>query len=159
VKPTTALLFLLVPLLLLGAGWTALAVAGGPPPRAVLDARLGDERLTLPLDVLPERVALAAGQAFRTAELGRDAHASHHVVAIRDGEVPHRHDRHDLLVVMLRGHGHMRLGAETRAVGEGSILYVPRATVHAFSNTSDEPAIAYAIYTPPFDGKDRVPIE
>jgi mannose-6-phosphate isomerase-like protein (cupin superfamily) len=44
---------------------------------------------------------------------------------------------------------------EERAVGQGSILYVPRATVHAFRNTSDEPAAAYAVYTPAFDGQDR----
>jgi mannose-6-phosphate isomerase-like protein (cupin superfamily) len=77
------------------------------------------------------------------------------VVWIRDREVPHRHDRHDLMVVMLRGHGFMRIGEEERALGEGSILYVPRATVHAFRNTSEEPAAAYAIYTPAFDGRDR----
>jgi mannose-6-phosphate isomerase-like protein (cupin superfamily) len=152
VKPTTALA--LLPLLL-GAGWTALAEAGDPPPRAVLDARLGDARLRLPLDALPERVALAAGETFRAAELGRDTHSSHHVVAIRDAEVPHRHDRHDLLVVMLRGHGTFRQGDDTRPVGEGSILYVPRGSVHAFTNLSDAPAIAYAVYTPAFDGEDR----
>lgn len=131
---------------------------GGERSPAVLDAFLGG-RLTLPLDELPERAALAPDQDFRVAELGRDAHTSQHVVAIRHAEVPHRHDRHELLVVMLRGHGRMRIGAETRAVGEGSILYVPRATVHAFTNESDEPAVAYALYSPAFDGEDRVPVE
>jgi mannose-6-phosphate isomerase-like protein (cupin superfamily) len=57
---------------------------------------------------------------------------------------------------MLRGHGRMRLGAEQRAVGEGSILWVPRGSVHAFSNESAEPAVAYAVYFPAFDGRDRV---
>jgi mannose-6-phosphate isomerase-like protein (cupin superfamily) len=51
----------------------------------------------------------------------------------------------------------MRLGADERPVGEGSILYVPRGTVHAFRNATAEPALAYAVYAPAFDGKDRAP--
>jgi mannose-6-phosphate isomerase-like protein (cupin superfamily) len=47
------------------------------------------------------------------------------------------------------------VGDAVHPVGEGSILYVPRGTVHAFANESGEPAIAYAVYTPAFDGKDR----
>lgn len=88
--------------------------------------------------------------------MARDRHTSHHVVWIRTQEVPHRHDRHDLWVVIVRGHGTMRLGDEERAVGEGSVLYVPRGTVHAFRNLSSAAAAAYAVYAPPFDGKDRV---
>ena len=93
---------------------------------------------------------------FRIEEVGRDAHTSHHLVWIRHAEIPHRHDRHDLWVVIVRGRGGWRLGDEERRVGPGSVLYVPRGTVHAFRNTSPEPAAAYAVYTPPFDGQDRV---
>ena len=141
--------------------WLALfglACVATAEPEAVVDAGLA-ERVTIPLAALPDRVALADGESFRAVEVGRDAHTSHHVVAIRDAEVPHRHDRHDLIVVMLRGHGTMRLGDETRTVGEGSILYVPRGTVHAFTNRSGAPAVAYAVYGPAFDGKDRVTTE
>ncbi len=125
------------------------------PPEAVLDAMLG-ERSTVPLAELIRRAELAPGQQVKVVEIGRDARSSHHVVGLRDGEQPHRHDRHDLVVVLLRGHGVMRLGDETRPVGEGSVLYVPRGTVHAFTIRSDTPAFAYTLYTPPFDGTDRV---
>jgi mannose-6-phosphate isomerase-like protein (cupin superfamily) len=140
------------------------ACARSAPPaatgaEAVLDALYGSERRTVALDALAADDGLAPGEAFKVVELGRDAHTSHHLVWIREREVPHRHDRHDLVVVMLRGHGAMRLGAEERAVGEGSILYVPRGTVHAFRNAAPEPAAAYAVYTPAFDGTDRVPVE
>jgi mannose-6-phosphate isomerase-like protein (cupin superfamily) len=36
---------------------------------------------------------------------------------------------------------------------------VPRGTPHAFANESGEPALAYAVYVPAFDGQDRVPVE
>lgn len=129
------------------------------PPRAVLDALLPEGRRTLPLEELVARVALEPGEARRAEEIGRDAHTSHHVLAMRGGESPHRHEGHELLVVVLRGHGTMRLGDETRPVGPGSVLYVPRGAVHAFANRSGEPAVAYAVYSPPFDGEDRVPAD
>jgi mannose-6-phosphate isomerase-like protein (cupin superfamily) len=129
------------------------ATEGSP---AVLDALYPGGRETAPLASLPDRVKLAPGEDFRVIELARDAGTSQHLVAIRKAEIPHRHDRHDILVVMLRGHGTMRIGAEQRPVGEGSILYVPRGAVHAFRNASPEPAVAYAIYVPAFDGQDRV---
>lgn len=135
--------------------------AGAEPPQAVLDAMLGDERLTVPLAELMRRAEPAPGEAVKAVEVGRDARSSHHVVGLRrgEGETLHRHDRHDLVVVMLRGHGSMRLGDETRPVGEGSLLYVPRGTAHAFTNRSGATAFAYTLYLPAFDGSDRVRIE
>jgi mannose-6-phosphate isomerase-like protein (cupin superfamily) len=124
----------------------------------VLDTLLGARR-TLPLEELVASAALPAGEDVRVVEIGRDAATSQHVVAIRTGETLHRHDRHDLLVVVLRGYGRMRLGDDTREVGEGSIVYVPRGSVHAFTNASGEPAYAFTLYAPPFDGKDRAPAD
>lgn len=146
----------------LAAAALALAAPGAAapePPPAVLDALLPEGRRTEPLAALAASSPLPAGEDFRVAEIGRDAHSSHHLVWIRDREQPHRHDRHDLFVVILRGGGAMRLGAEERPVGEGSILYVPRGTPHAFRNASADVAVAYAVYTPPFDGSDRVPTD
>ena len=140
------------------AALAALACASGGG-EAVFDGRLPEGRLSAPLSALATRATLADGEEFRVVEVGRDAASSHHVVAIRTGETPHRHDRHDLLVVMLEGHGTWRLGDETRAVGEGSILYVPRGTVHAFRNASAAPAKAWAVYFPPFDGTDRALVD
>ena len=129
----------------------------GPPP--VLDALFPEGRRTAALAALADAQVLAPGEDFRLREIGRDVHASHHLVWIRDREVPHRHDRHDLLVVILRGHGAMRLGDKERPVGEGSILWVPRGTPHAFRNASGEVAVAYAVYTPAFEPPDRVVVE
>jgi mannose-6-phosphate isomerase-like protein (cupin superfamily) len=137
----------------------AAASARGDAAPAVLDAATPTGRITLPLAQLAAQEGLAPGEDFKIRELFRDAGTSQHVVWIRDREQPHRHDRHDLVVVILKGEGFMRLGDEERAVGVGSILYVPRGMVHAFRNTANEPAAAYAIYTPAFDGKDREPVE
>jgi mannose-6-phosphate isomerase-like protein (cupin superfamily) len=141
--------------------WLAAAPIGCAAPQrpAVLDALFPDGRRTEPLAALAERETLAPEENFRVREIGRDAHSSHHLVWIRDRETPHRHDRHDLFVVMLRGSGTMRLGDEERPVGEGSVLFVPRGTVHAFRNETRGVAAAYAIYAPAFDGRDRVEVK
>jgi len=123
----------------------AAAPAWAHPP-AVLDAALSEGRITLPLARLVEAAALAEDQAIRVVPVGSDAHTRHQVVAIRDRESPHTHDERDLLVVMLRGHGHMRIGDEERPVGPGSVVYVPRGVVHAFRNAAEVPAVAYAVY-------------
>jgi len=129
------------------------------PPPAVLDALFPTGRKTEALAALADTEPLPSAEGFKIREIGRDKHSSHHLVWIRDRETPHRHDRHDLFVVMLRGSGMMRLGNEERPIGQGSILYVPRGTVHAFRNTSGDVAVSYAIYVPPFDGKDRIEVQ
>jgi mannose-6-phosphate isomerase-like protein (cupin superfamily) len=135
-------------MLLAGATETATA--------PTVNALLGTQRVHMPLEALADRAPLAPDQDFRVVELGRDAGTSHHVVAIRKAEKPHRHDRHDLLVLVVRGYGSMRIGDATLPVSEGSLIYVPRGAVHAFTNASAWPAVSYAIYSPPFDGTDRV---
>ena len=145
--------------LVLLAAVSLLAASPTEPAPATLDALFPSGRLTQSLDALMREHPLEPGKDFQVTEIGRDASSSHHLVWIVDREQPHRHDTHDLFVVMLRGSGTMRLGAETRPVGPGSILYVPRGTPHAFTNLSGAPAAAYAVYAPPFDGKDRVPVE
>ena len=91
----------------------SLLLVGAAPatdPAATVDALLGGERVRIPLAALAERAPLAPEQEFRVVEVGRDAATSHHVVAIRTAETPHRHDRHELLVMIVRGHGTMRIG-------------------------------------------------
>jgi len=138
------------------AGAAGVHAHDGPAP--ALDALLGGSRVSIPLAELAARVPLADGQDFRVEELGRSESTSHHVAAIRTAEPLHRHDQHDLLVVLVRGHGTQRIGDETRPVGEGSVIFVPRGVPHAFTNAGPEPAVAYVVYAPPFDGKDRVQV-
>jgi mannose-6-phosphate isomerase-like protein (cupin superfamily) len=118
-----------------------------------------EQRIQEPLATLAARVPLAQGEDFRVEELGRSELTSHHVGAIRTGEALHRHDRHDQLVVLVRGNGTMRIGEEVRRVEQGSITFLPHGVPHAFTNGGVEPAIAYLVYAPPYDGKDRVLIE
>jgi len=123
-------------------------------PVAVIDAGFENKRRYYPKSDIEQLGKLPAGVDIQAWEVGRDEHSSHHVVAVRTGENPHAHLRHELVVMIVSGHGRMLLDREELPVGEGSLLYVPRGTRHAFTNEGDEPAIAYVIYTPPEDGND-----
>lgn len=123
---------------------------------AALSGILGEQKLDSSIAALVARVELDKGESVRAIEIGRDPHTSHHLVSIREGERMHWHELSDQTVIMLRGYGTFRFGTETKNVGEHSILHVPRKTVHAFQNESNEPAVAYVIYTPPLAANDRV---
>ncbi len=82
-----------------------------------------------------------------------------HLVQIRDAEPWHVHTRHDLTVFIRQGHGVMRLADRTFAIHSGDVLTIPAGVPHAFQNQSPKPALAVVIFSPPFDGKDTVPVE
>lgn len=93
-------------------------------------------------------------ETFESAES-----VSHHLVRIRDREKLHTHETHDLTVVMVKGEGIMEVGEKKMKVAHGSVVFVPRKEKHRYINTGKEPGVALVIFTPAFDGKDRVLVE
>lgn len=91
--------------------------------------------------------------------MGGTQEASYHVVRVRTTEGPHFHDRHDLVVSITRGKIRVHLGERTVIAKVGDIIEIPRGTLHWVENLSDPASEAYAIFTPPFDGKDRRPAD
>ena len=51
-----------------------------------------------------------------------------------------------------------RVGDEVRDVGPGTVLLIPRGTVHAIEVTAG-PSEAVSAFSSPFDGKDRFFVE
>ena len=110
------------------------------------------------LMALAEDFEVPPGENIVVRELGRDSHVSHHMVAVRDREAPHRHDHSAMTVVVLKGRGRMMIEGEERPIGAGSIIYVPPATVHAYINAKGGAlAIAYVMFSPPLRAGDRAP--
>jgi mannose-6-phosphate isomerase-like protein (cupin superfamily) len=95
------------------------------------------------------------GEILRVVDAGHSSALSNHIVIIQSRELPHRHKAHDATVVLLRGTGTMVVGKERKKIHAGAVMFIPRGTVHYFANEGKKPAVALAIYAPPFDGKDR----
>jgi mannose-6-phosphate isomerase-like protein (cupin superfamily) len=110
----------------------------------------------------PAKVAadnpLGPNENIKMTTLGQGPGVSHHIVQIRNRESPHFHRAHDGTVMMISGHGYLILGDKRIELSTGDIVYVPRGTVHYYVNTGLEPTIAFVVFSPPFDGKDVVPV-
>jgi mannose-6-phosphate isomerase-like protein (cupin superfamily) len=99
---------------------------------------------------------LAVTANIRVTTLGRGRTVSHHVVQIRDRESPHIHKEHDLTVTVLRGQGYLMLGTRRIDLTVGDVVFIPEGAAHYFVNTDSQPAVALAVFSPPFDGKDNI---
>jgi mannose-6-phosphate isomerase-like protein (cupin superfamily) len=102
---------------------------------------------------------LKDGENLKITALGQFEGMSHHLVQIRNREVPHLHKSHDLAVFMLRTKGHLMLDGKRIDLRSGDVLTIQRGSVHYFVNEDSRPAVIFAIYAPPFDGKDFVSTE
>ena len=118
----------------------------------------GGEYRELDLEKILADNALAPGDNIKVANLGRSASASQHVVQIRDREVLHVHKLHDATVTMLRGQGYLVLADKRVNLKAGDIVHVQRGVAHQYVNTSSDPTVLLAVYSPPFDGQDNFPV-
>lgn len=118
----------------------------------------GSRLETIQLDGWLSAHPLAADQGIRIDELGRGVSASYHLVQIRTQEPRHVHRTHDAVVRLERGHGTFFLGAHQLTLMPGSTVNIPRNVPHYFVNESAKPAVAFVVFSPPFDGTDVVPL-
>jgi mannose-6-phosphate isomerase-like protein (cupin superfamily) len=102
---------------------------------------------------------LAPNENFKMMTLGQAQSVSHHVVQIRDREGQHMHKTHDGTVVIVRGSGYLMMGNKKIELSVGDIVHIPRGAPHYFVNTGGDPAVAFVAFSPPFDGKDVVPVK
>lgn len=93
------------------------------------------------------------GVAVKT--LSQRTGSSTHLVRIEDREKPHVHDAHDLVAVVLEGKVLVHLGGREILAKPGDVIEVPRGTIHWAENRARGRSKAYAVFSPPFDGKDH----
>ena len=89
-------------------------------------------------------------------KLGSDSLSSQFVIWVNTEVKPHRHQFHSENVYILSGEGIMKLGENEFAVRQGSLIFIPRNTVHSMKVTSSEPLKLISVQSPEFDGKDRI---
>ncbi len=90
--------------------------------------------------------------------LKQTSEASYHLIRLAGAEAPHIHQNHDLVVSILRGESRIYLGGKAFTAGRGDVIEIPRGMPHWVENAGSGPCVAYAVFTPPFDGKDEIPV-
>ena len=93
-----------------------------------------------------------------TYPLGKSEEASFHYIRLWTKEKPHRHETHKLIVFMLSGQAEIHFGDKTYPIEKGDMMEIPKGAVHWAENKGSGPAEVYAIFMPPYDGKDFKPV-
>jgi mannose-6-phosphate isomerase-like protein (cupin superfamily) len=94
-------------------------------------------------------------QAIAIRNLSRTESTSFHLVRAQGAEKPHVHELSDLTVVILSGSVRAHLGERVVDAGPGDVISIPRGTPHWVENIGPEASESLALFSPPFDGKDR----
>lgn len=84
--------------------------------------------------------------------------ASFHILRLRTAEKPHIHKRHDLTITVLSGRVKMHMDPRTVIVEPGNVIYIPKGVMHWAQNLDKNASEAYAVFIPPFEGKDFHPV-
>lgn len=134
-------------LILLGVTLSACATAG---------KWVGAEGAPRDVDGLLRQNRIADGENIKVVRVIRNNNVEQLLVQVRDREPLHFHADSDLTVMMLRGKGVIRIGANDTAIRAGDIVHVPRGVVHAYINDGPEVGVAFVVMTPPPGPADRV---
>ena len=112
--------------------------------------------------IAPEK--LITQEHWSQEELSRDIsihtlkttpEASYHLILLHGFEKPHTHNEHDLVVFVLKGKSQVVMADKTFEVKAGDVVEIPRGVVHWAKNLDPVATEVYAVFTPPFDGKDH----
>jgi mannose-6-phosphate isomerase-like protein (cupin superfamily) len=101
---------------------------------------------------------LGVSENIKITTLYQGQSVSHHIVQVRHREAPHMHKIHDGTVIMMKGSGYLMMENRRMDLSVGDVIYIPRAVVHYYVNSASEPTVAFVVFSPPFDGKDYVPV-
>jgi quercetin dioxygenase-like cupin family protein len=83
------------------------------------------------------------------------------VAAVQLDAIPdHKHVEHDETVILffLQGLGFQRLDDVVNPVQAVQVVHIPAGTVHGFQHQADGQARAVCIFTPGYDGRDKVEV-
>ena len=105
-----------------------------------------------------KRQEIPENQRLLSMPLQNFEHASFHYILLKTAEKPHIHAKHDLAVYVLKGSSWIYLNDKKVELFPGDFVVIPKGTVHWAVNTGKNPAEVLAVFSPPFDGKDIVPI-
>src|SRR5262245_66605819 len=127
------------------------ALAIGCAPRVI---HLSVPNGAIDLDEFLAVHRLADQGGIRVDQIGRAEGASYHLVQVLGSERPHRHEAHDLTVLVLRGHGVLTRLAGRTPLAQGDAAVVPRGEPHWFASEGAFPAVALVVFAPPLDAPD-----
>jgi len=90
---------------------------------------------------------------------GGDSLSSAFVIWVKSHVPLHYHAAHSENVIVIAGHGLMRIDDESQTIRAGDHLFIPANTPHAVTVKSEEPLKVLSVQSPHFSGTDRIMLE
>lgn len=112
---------------------------------------------------LPEALRTPPQEKFAIARfLDQTKRSTLQLAAVQRDRIPdHKHLTHDETVIIFfqQGFGFLRQDESVNPTEAVQIAHIPAGTVHSFEHQADGQSRAVSIFTPGYDGKDRVLVE
>ncbi|TWT42176.1 Cupin domain protein [Phycisphaerae bacterium RAS1] len=105
------------------------------------------------------KAPVADDQPLRAETLVSTGEFSAHLLQFRTSEPRHIHRTHDLTFMVHDGSGEIFITDRRFLLAPGSVCHIPRGVPHYCVNLGQTPLVAVLVFTPPFDGQDRIPVE
>jgi mannose-6-phosphate isomerase-like protein (cupin superfamily) len=99
------------------------------------------------------------GQAFKSTPLLRGPNCSFNLAQLVTVVKSHYHKDRDEVVYLVRGNGLVTIAGKEYKIWPGYAYLVPKGTIHRFINLGPDAAVVLSIFSPAFDGKDRIFVE
>ena len=99
------------------------------------------------------------GQAFKSTPLLRGPNSSFNLAQLGTVVKSHYHKDRDEVVYLVRGKGLVTIAGKEYEISPGYAYLVPKGTIHRFINLGPDAAVVLSIFSPAFDGKDRIFVE
>lgn len=116
-------------------------------------------RLVTPEKTAPfPQIQVPEGKSLTVFNILNFQNCSFHRIILKTAETPHTHEKHDLAVYVLSGSSWIYLNDRKIELYPGDFIVIPRGVKHYAVNTGKDPAEVLAVFSPPFDGKDVVPV-
>lgn len=109
-------------------------------------------------DVL-QKEKVDPGQPFKSTPLLRGPNCSFNLAQLVTVLKSHYHKDRDEVVYLVRGNGLVTIAGKEYKIMPGYAYLVPKGTIHRFVNFGPDPAVVLSIFSPAFDGKDRIFVE
>jgi mannose-6-phosphate isomerase-like protein (cupin superfamily) len=65
------------------------------------------------------------------------------------GERPEAHEESDQVILLVTGELAAEIGGKRSRMKAGDVVIVPPRVKHRFTNTGEEPAVTFNVYSPP----------
>jgi mannose-6-phosphate isomerase-like protein (cupin superfamily) len=123
---------------------------------AVVSSAGAAEPSVMNIDSLLSVHLIGDDQQLQSDRIGGDSLSSVHLTQVRGEVEAHRHLYHQETVWVIRGAGRLTLDGVKHKVAAGSVVIIPPGTPHSFYNLGKIPTVLISVFSPGFDGKDRV---